>query len=58
VQIDEKQGVYGVENGEMLHLQNYDTHGKVCMKMLNDTPGSVDKHKACQMDVKSFEKSI
>lgn len=46
VQIDEKQGVYGVENGEMLYLRICDTRGIVCMELLNDTRGSVDKHKA------------
>ena len=46
VQIDEKRGIYGVENGEMLYLWIYDTRGMVCMELLNDTHGSVDKHKA------------
>lgn len=45
VQSDEKQGTYTVENGEILLLQKYDTRGHVCMKLLNDTHGYVDKHK-------------
>ena len=57
VQGDEKQGVYGAENGETLHLLNNDTPGWVCIEMLNDTPGCVDKHKAGQMAVRSFEKA-
>ena len=45
VQSDEKRGVYEGRNGENSLLTNCDTHGGVCIRLLNDTPGFVDKHK-------------
>ena len=58
VQSDEKRGGYGVENGERLLFENDDTRGRVCMKLLNDTPGGVDKHKGNQMGVRRDEKAL
>ena len=39
-------------------FENDDTRGRVCMKLLNDTPGGVDKHKGNQMGVRRDEKAL
>ena len=58
VQNDEKHAVYREKIVLSYLRMSDDTPGIVCMKLLNDTPGIVDKHKDARMRIKRCKKAL